>query len=52
MSKKGSILVINDEGITRDIFERTLTGAGYQVFLAKTGEDAIESYQQTHFDVE
>ena len=42
MAKKGSILICDDEEIMRDVLETILSGAGYKVDLAKTGEDAVE----------
>lgn len=51
MAKKGSVLICDDEEIMRDVLETILSGAGYKVELAKTGEDAIEAYTQKPFDV-
>ena len=51
MAKKGSVLVCDDEEIMRDVLETILSGAGYKVELAKTGEEAIEAYSQHAFDV-
>ena len=51
MAKKGSILVCDDEEIMRDVLETILTGAGYKVDLAKTGEEAVEAYEQKNYDV-
>jgi DNA-binding NtrC family response regulator len=51
MAKKGSILVCDDEEIMRDVLETILTSAGYKVDLAKTGEEAVESYEQKNYDV-
>jgi len=51
MAKKGSILVCDDEEIMRDVLETILSGAGYRVELAKTGEEAIEVYTQKSFDL-
>ena len=51
MAKKGSILICDDEEIMRDVLETILSGAGYKVELAKTGEEAIELYSQRSFDV-
>ncbi len=51
MAKKGSILVCDDEEIMRDVLETILSGAGYKVDLAKTGEEALEIYEQKTFDV-
>ncbi|MFN0279462.1 MAG: sigma-54-dependent transcriptional regulator [Pyrinomonadaceae bacterium] len=51
MAKKGSILICDDEEVMRDVLETILSGAGYKVQLAKTGEEAIEKYSQKQFDV-
>jgi DNA-binding NtrC family response regulator len=51
MAKKGSILVCDDEEIMRDVLETILTGAGYKVDLARTGEEALEVFEQKSFDV-
>src|SRR5215204_392600 len=51
MAKKGTILVCDDEEIMRDVLETILSGAGYKVELARTGEDALEAYSQKSFDV-
>ncbi len=51
MAKKGSILICDDEEIMRDVLETILSGAGYKVDLAKTGEEAFEAYQNKPYDV-
>jgi DNA-binding NtrC family response regulator len=51
MAKKGSVLVIDDEEIMRDVLESLLVVEGYRVDLAKTGEEGLERYQQKSFDV-
>ena len=51
MAKKGAILICDDEEIMRDVLETILSGAGYKVDLAKTGEEAIDLYSQKNFDV-
>ncbi|MEZ5427427.1 MAG: sigma-54 dependent transcriptional regulator [Pyrinomonadaceae bacterium] len=51
MAKKGTILVCDDEEIMRDVLETILSGAGYKVDLAKTGEEAIEAYENKTYDV-
>lgn len=51
MAKKGSILICDDEEIMRDVLETILSGAGYKVDLAKTGEEALEAYGQRSYDV-
>lgn len=51
MAKKGSILIVDDEEIMRDVLETILSGAGYKADLAKTGEEALEIYSQKQYDV-
>lgn len=51
MTKKGTILVCDDEEIMRDVLETVLSGAGYTVDLAKTGEEAVEAYGTKPYDV-
>jgi DNA-binding NtrC family response regulator len=50
-AKKGSILVVDDEEIMRDVLETLLTAEGYRVDLAKTGEEGLESYERRAYDV-
>src|SRR5687767_13870163 len=51
MARKGSVLICDDEEIMRDVLETILSGAGYKVELAKTGEEAIAVYSQRPFDL-
>src|SRR6476660_6486875 len=51
MAKKGSVLICDDEEIMRDVLETILSGAGYKVELAKTGEEAVDLYTERAFDV-
>ena len=51
MAKKGLVLICDDEEIMRDVLETILSGAGYRVDLAKTGEEALEAYSQKTYDV-
>jgi Response regulator containing CheY-like receiver, AAA-type ATPase, and DNA-binding domains len=51
MAKKGSILICDDEEIMRDVLDTILSGAGYRVQLARTGEEALEEYSQRSYDV-
>jgi DNA-binding NtrC family response regulator len=50
MRRTGSILVIDDEEIMREILEALLTREGYQVRLASSGEEGVELARQTPFD--
>jgi len=51
MAKKGSVLVIDDEEIMRDVLETLLSAEGHRVDLAKTGEEGIEAYGRRPYDV-
>src|ERR687884_1140352 len=44
MAKRGSVLVVDDEEIMRDVLETLLSAEGYRVDLAKTGEEGLEAY--------
>jgi DNA-binding NtrC family response regulator len=50
MAKKGSVLVVDDEEIMRDVLETLLAAEGYRVDLAKTGEEGLESYSRRSYD--
>jgi len=49
--KKGTILVVDDEEIMRDVLESLLSQDGYRVDLARTGEEGVEKFQQKPYDV-
>src|SRR5438874_10126176 len=51
MAKKGSVLVVDDEEIMRDVLETLLSAEGYRVDLAKTGEEGLECYGRRAYDV-
>ena len=51
MARKGTVLVCDDEEIMRDVLETILSGAGYKVELARTGEEALELYPTQPFDI-
>jgi DNA-binding NtrC family response regulator len=51
MAKKGSVLVVDDEEIMRDVLETILAAEGYRVDLAKTGEDGLDAYGRRAHDV-
>src|SRR5215203_2494770 len=50
-SRKGSVLVVDDEEIMREVLETLLTAEGYRVDLAKTGEEGLDAYGRRAFDV-
>ncbi|HSP07450.1 MAG TPA: response regulator transcription factor [Acidobacteriota bacterium] len=47
----GRILVVDDKPQIRRIMRTTLTGAGYEVNDAKTGEEALEKVREFHPDL-
>src|SRR5213594_4402889 len=51
MAKKGSILVVDDEEVMRDVLDSLLTDEGYQVELAKSGEQGLDKFQQRSYDL-
>jgi len=50
MAKKGSVIVVDDEEIMRDVLETLLSAEGYRVDLAKTGEAGLEVYAGRPYD--
>ena len=50
MARKGSVLVVDDEEIMRDVLETLLSAEGYRVDLAKTGEDGLDAYTKRPYD--
>ncbi|MFH2137518.1 MAG: response regulator [Candidatus Omnitrophota bacterium] len=36
------LLIVDDDLVVRDLFERTLSKEGYEVFTAETGEQCLE----------
>jgi DNA-binding NtrC family response regulator len=51
MAKKGSILVVDDEEVIRDVLDSLLTAEGYEVDLARNGEEGLDKFQQRAFDL-
>ena len=51
MAKKGSILVVDDEEVMRDVLGSILTEEGYQVELARSGEEGLDKIQQRPVDL-
>src|SRR5438132_4696877 len=51
MAKKGSVLIVDDEEIMRDVLETLLSAEGYRVDLAKTGEEGLYVYTKRPYDV-
>src|ERR1043165_2395484 len=50
MARKGSVLVVDDEEIMRDVLETLLSSEGYRVDLAKTGEEGLDAYTKRAYD--
>jgi DNA-binding NtrC family response regulator len=48
---KGKILVIDDEDIVRISCSRTLTPGGFEVKLAKNGQDGLKMLGEEKFDL-
>src|SRR3989475_11151874 len=51
MARKGSVLVVDDEEIMRDVLETLLSPEGYRVDLAKTGAEGLDAYTRRSYDV-
>ncbi len=51
MSEKGTVLVIDDEEVMREILESLLTKEGYRVKLAADGESGLEVGRRVPVDV-
>jgi two-component system, OmpR family, KDP operon response regulator KdpE len=51
MSAAGRILVVDDEPQIRRVLRTTLAAQGYEVFDAKTGEEALLAIRDQRFDV-
>jgi len=49
-TRKGAILVVDDEEIMREILETLLTREGYEVKLASSGEEGLELARALPFD--
>jgi CheY-like chemotaxis protein len=50
MRRTGSILVVDDEEIMREILEKLLTREGYHVRVASSGEEGLELAKSFPFD--
>ena len=51
MNTKTQILVIDDDAVVGRSFDRVLSGKGYEVNIALSGEEALETMNETDFDV-
>ena len=51
MNDKEKILVIDDEELLTKTFSKVLEKKGYDVFIAKKGQDACEMAEEENFDL-
>ena len=51
MNTKTQILVIDDDAVVGRSFDRVLSGKGYDVNVALSGEEALETMNESDFDV-
>ena len=51
MNTKTQVLVIDDDAVVGRSFDRVLSGKGYQVSTALSGEEALETMKEADFDV-
>jgi two-component system KDP operon response regulator KdpE len=51
MSEAGKILVVDDEAQLRRVLRATLVSKGYEVWDARTGEEALEVVRSERFDL-
>jgi len=51
MNTKTQILVIDDDAVVGRSFDRVLSGKGYEVNIALSGEEALETMNESDFDV-
>src|SRR6266849_3808191 len=47
----GRVLVVDDEPQIRRVLRSTLAARGYEVQDARTGEEALESFRKSRFDL-
>jgi len=51
MNTKPQVLVIDDDAVVGRSFDRVLSGKGYEVSTALSGEDALQTMENKDFDV-
>jgi len=50
-SKKKRILVVDDSAVIRRYLIKLLEGAGYEVSIAKNGQEALDKLQESHYSL-
>ena len=51
MTSKGLILVADDEAMLRRVVNKVLTRAGYEVHLAENGQEAVELFRSSTYNL-
>jgi CheY-like chemotaxis protein len=51
MNTKRQVLVVDDDAVVGKSFDRVLSGKGYEVSTALTGEEALNDYDVENFDL-
>lgn len=51
MRRKGTILIVDDEEVMRDVLESLLSSEGYSVDLARDGEEGLEKFRERPYDL-
>lgn len=51
MNTKPQVLVIDDDAVVGRSFDRVLSGKGYEVSTALTGEEGLKNIESTEYDV-
>ena len=51
INTKTQVLVIDDDAVVGRSFDRVLTGKGYEVSTALSGEEALKTMNEADFDV-
>ena len=47
-----TILIVDDEKLIRDVWNRFLSNQGYSVILSETGEDALEFFSHQNEEID
>ncbi len=51
MVRKGTILIVDDEEVMRDVLESLLSSEGYRVDVARDAEEGLERFHQRPYDL-